>query len=118
MIENFRINSPRQKRAIIALLEKDSIEVKDLGALIGALNPRQVIFELRQQGFGQIIKTHLFGKIDRDGKHCHPGRYCIAPELKPIVLEFIKRDGLAAVPQKTKLRDVNLSSKNHDKEEV
>jgi hypothetical protein len=44
------IKGPRQQRALEVLLE-GSVTVKDIGPKIGALNPRQVIFELRRQGF-------------------------------------------------------------------
>jgi len=84
MENNLSINSPRQERAILALLEK-SVAVKDLGPIIGALNPRQVIFELRQQGFKGIILTRRFTVIDQDGKRCRPGEYYISIEARAIV---------------------------------
>lgn len=116
MIEKFRIKSQRQRRAIIVLLDRDNIEVKDLGTLIGALNPRQIIFELRQQGFGEVIKTKFFGRIDQDDKHCRPGKYFIPSECKSIIQEFLKKDGLTAA--QTKPQNVNQGSDNYDKEEA
>lgn len=77
------IKSPRQKRAVAALLEQ-AIAVKDLGAIIGALNSRQVIAELRRQGFEGIIETRRFSVIDRDGKKCRPGEYFIPEASKPM----------------------------------
>ncbi len=118
MIEHLQIKSQRQKRAINVLIDKASIEVKDLGILIGALNPRQIIFELRQLGFENIIKTQFFEKKDRDGKRCRPGRYFIPPEFKPIVQAFLERDGLGAVPNKSKCKTTNDGSKHYDREEV
>ena len=118
MIENFRIRTPRQRRALIALLEKESIEVKELGILAGALNPCQVVSELREHGFEEIIKTEFFERFDRDGKRCRLGRYFIPLEYKLIVQEFLRRDGLATVPQKTKLYSVNQDYKNDDKEKL
>lgn len=113
MIKTFFLKNQRQLRAIVALLERDSIQVKDLGFLAGALNPRQIISELRQQGFGDIIKTQRFKIIDRDGKDCHPGRYFISPEDKPIVQEFLKEDGGQAVLKKSQ-----NSHKQHDRGEA
>jgi hypothetical protein len=118
MIENFHIKTPRQKRAILALLEKDSIEVKDLGYVVGALNPRQIISELRRQGFEEIIQTKFFEIIDRDGNRCRPGKYFIPPEQKPRIQEFLKRDGLPAVPKVKQPKHSNKGYKKHVREFV
>ncbi len=112
MIDYLKIHSQRQRRALDALLAKDSIEVKDLGIIIGALNPRQIVFELRENGFRDTIKTKSFECLDRDGKVCSPGRYYIPPELKPMVGEFLKKDGLAAAPKSSNKLPGNNS---HDK---
>lgn len=91
MENKFCIKTARQKRAILALLEK-SISVKDLGPIIGALNPRQTISELRQQGFRGIIKTKRFTIIDQDGKKCRPGEYFVPQEFKPILERVLKEN--------------------------
>lgn len=116
MVIKFFIKSPRQKRAILAILEK-AISVKDLGVKIGALNPRQIIFELRHQGFQGIVLTRRFTVIDQDGKRCRPGEYFICQEFKPILEAALKEGGclhtfIKSRPQHT--------SKNlfHDKEDV
>lgn len=83
-MDNLYIKGPRQQRAISTLLA-GPITVKDMGPKIGALNPRQVIFELRCQGFNEIIKTRRFTTIDQDGKKCRPGEYYIPEKLKPMV---------------------------------
>jgi hypothetical protein len=61
-----------------------------LGPKIGAQNPRQVISELRRQGFEGIIETRRFTIIDQDGKRCHPGEYHIPQESKLIAEETLK----------------------------
>lgn len=80
-MDNLHIKSPRQTRALSELL-KGPIAVKDLGSKIGALNPRQIVFELRFQGFEGIIETRRFTVTDQDGKRCHPGEYYIPEHLK------------------------------------
>lgn len=77
-------------RAIEVLLEVESIPVKDLGPCIGALNARQTISELREQGFKFVIKTSKFEVKDQDGESCFPGVYFISPEDKSIVREALR----------------------------
>lgn len=83
------IKGPRQQRALEFLL-KECIAVKDIGAKIGALNPRQVIFELRRQGFEDVILTRWFNVIDRDGRRCRPGEYYIPESFKQMVEDALK----------------------------
>lgn len=88
-MNKMRIKGPRQRRAIEVLLN-GSVTVKNMGELIGALNPRQVIFELRNQEFEGIILTRRFDIIDQDGKRCRPGEYYIPEEFKPTVEQTLK----------------------------
>ncbi len=85
------IKTQRQKRAIEELLSRDYIQVNDMGPLIGALNPRQTIMELRRQGFLGIILTRRFYIDDRDGKGCRPGEYYILKEQKPLAREALNK---------------------------
>lgn len=85
------IKGPRQERAVHLLLQRDGIPIKDIGLLVGALNPRQVISELRGQGFYGIILTRRYTVIDRDGKTCKPGEYYIPDSKKRIVAEALKQ---------------------------
>lgn len=113
-MNRIRIKGPRQRRAIEALL-KSPVTVKSIGALIGALNPRQVIFELRNQGFEDIILTRRFDIIDQDGKRCRPGEYFIPENAKHIVLSVLK----AYIDQTSeKRRDIikNNDTANDNKE--
>ncbi len=101
MINHFHIKTPRQKRALEVLLDR-STSVNDLGPEIGALNPRQIIFELRQQGFQGIIQTRRFEVTDRDGNQCRPGEYYIPLELKPIVERAVQEYVLKARTRRTR----------------
>ncbi len=89
------IKGPRQRRAIEVLLN-GPVTVKNIGELIGALNPRQVIFELRNQGFENIILTRRFDIIDQDDKQCRPGEYYIPKELKPTVEQALNENNAQA----------------------
>lgn len=101
------IKNPRQKRAVEALLE-GPICVKDIGPIIGALNPRQVIFELRQQGFDGVILTHKFAVIDQDGKLCRPGKYCIPTEARSIVEQVLREHVAQTHAGALKQRNVSI----------
>lgn len=92
MENNYHIKGPRQSRALKVLLENSSIAVKDLGPRIGALNPRQVIMELRSQGFQMVIKTRRFAVEDVDGKTCYPGEYYIPLQFKSEIEEFLQKN--------------------------
>ena len=92
------IKNSRQERALKVLLEKDSIQVKDMGPIIGSLNPRQTISELRQQGFHDVIVTRRFKVRDRDGKNCRPGEYCIPQEKKPIARQALDEYAASTSP--------------------
>ena len=89
----YLISDPRERRALEALILKDAIPVKDIGSLIGALNPRQIIFQLRENhGLRNVIKTRLFKVLDRDGKLCRPGEYFVSPEDKRTLEELLKKE--------------------------
>lgn len=114
-MNKMRIQGPRQKRAIETLLS-GPVTVKNIGTLIGALNPRQVIFELRNQGFDDAILTRRFDIIDQDGKRCRPGEYFIPEDAKPVVRSVLK----AYIDQTShKRHDVTENNdKTHDNKEV
>ncbi len=108
------IRSPRQKRAVEALLHDESIEVKRLGEIVGALNPRQVVMELRQQGFSGIILTTRFVTRDQDGKQCRPGKYFICEHQKPVAREaLIKYTTLTSANVKV-VPQVDAQKSNHN----
>jgi len=111
----FIIKSNRQKRALEALLSRESISVKDIGPLIGALNPRQIIMELRCQGFEGIIITRRFSVFDQDGKRCLPGEYFIPSQLKTIAAKVLKEH--AASQAANRKADREMTNFEFNKEE-
>lgn len=101
------IKTPRQKRAVKALLEATRIPIIDFGPIVGALNPRQIAMELRRQGWQGIILTIRYLVKDRDGKPCNPGAYYIPEVLKPLAREALEKyttpaKGFAKVVKGTK----------------
>ena len=115
-ISRLEIKTARQKRAIEALLREESVSVGDLGAAIGALNPRQTIMELRHQGFRGIIQTRKFDVRDRDGEICYPGEYFILPEYKSVV-EMVLKKHVAREGQNTKATCSNSHITKNKREE-
>ena len=102
------IRTPRQKRAIEALLKEESVKVKDLGPRIGALNPRQVIMELRSQGFDKIILTRRLIISDQDGKPCRPGEYYIPSHLKHFAEEILKKNATSGTAKVAQSQSTNF----------
>ncbi len=109
----FPIKEPRQKRALKALLTHNAVSVKDMGIIAGALNPRQIISELRgKYGLRDAIKTRRVKVIDRDGKTCRPGEYFVLQEDKALLEDLLKEatpssksDEMAKVPLNTNIMD-------------
>lgn len=112
---HLKISSGRQKRALEILLSTPSINVRELGRLIGALNPSQVILELRRQGFGDIIHTRRCVVHDRDGKLCHPGEYYMPEEFKEKVALVLNkntsREAQTSQEESTLINDTNHNQK-------
>jgi hypothetical protein len=79
---------PRERRFLKALLEKDKVFVRDLRTIVGAQNPAQVAFNLRQKGWN--IQTKFISMHDRDGCICHPGFYWLNEEEKERVRRFLE----------------------------
>ena len=87
--------NPREKRLLEVLVNCDHIEVRDLRELIGALNPAQLVFQLRKDGWA--IQTGWLTVHDRDGELRHPGFYFLEPEERCRAIEFLERAGGAGV---------------------
>ncbi len=79
------IRTPRQRRAIQALIKFGKITSKDLGRLTGYLNPPELVAQLRRNGW--VVICELFAALDRDGQTCRPGQYYLGPESA----EFAKK---------------------------
>lgn len=87
---------PREKRFLQALLEKDKVFVMELRNIVGALNPAQVAFTLRQKGWN--IQTKFVTMRDRDGLVCHPGFYWLEDKEKERVRQFLEETNGAVAP--------------------
>lgn len=95
MSSSMQVKTLRQRRALEVLL-LGPVSVRGLGPIIGAYNPCQIVFELRNQGFRDIIMTKRLSVIDRDGRRCRPGEYYIPQEMKSLVVEVLTKDSTPA----------------------
>ena len=80
--------TPRQIRLLKELSSNEKVYVKDLRKCIGAQNPAQVAFSLRQQGWD--ISTGFITMLDRDGSICHPGYYWLSDVEREKAIKFLK----------------------------
>lgn len=67
--------SPRQARAIDALLPGHWISREQMDRLTGASNAPDVVAKLRGKLGHDAIDTELIDGTDRDGRPCRTGRY-------------------------------------------
>lgn len=67
-------NNPRHLRVIHAL-QCGTISREELDKIAGCSNGPALIDELRRRGLE--LPCSRFEIVDRDGRHCRPGRYCL-----------------------------------------
>lgn len=72
--------TPRQQRALAALLERSRVPCKELGLLAGQNNFAELAAGLRRKFGYDAILTGTFDAIDRDGQPCKPGYYTLSPQ--------------------------------------
>lgn len=84
-----KINSERQRRAIIALVKYGAVSSLEMEKMAGARNVPELMAQLRRNGWQW--QCELFNVLDRDGKNCKPGRYLLKPESLKIAKEMVKR---------------------------
>jgi hypothetical protein len=72
------IRTPRQRRAIQALVKYGKVSSRELGRLAGVLNPPEMMAALRRNGWQWSCE--LIEVLDRDGNICRPGMYSLLPE--------------------------------------
>jgi hypothetical protein len=82
---------PRELRLLKELVEHDRVFVRDLRKSVGALNPAQIAFCLRKQGW--VINTDFITTRDRDGMICHPGYYWLDDKEKQRAEEELRKAG-------------------------
>lgn len=67
-------NNPRHLRVIDALLFR-AISREELDKIAGCSNVPELIAELKRRGLE--LPCSRFEIVDRDGRRCRPGRYCL-----------------------------------------
>ena len=72
--------TPRQHRALVALMERGAVPCKELGLLAGQNNFAELAAGLRRKFGYDAILTGTFDAIDRDGQPCRPGYYTLSPQ--------------------------------------
>ena len=72
--------TPRQHRALVALMERGAVPCKELGILAGQNNFAELAAGLRRKFGYDAILTGTFDAIDRDGQPCRPGYYTLSPQ--------------------------------------
>lgn len=94
---NPRLTSPRQFRALMALLKKPQYR-EHIDRVAGASNGPQVVSELRDKGL--FINCSLIAKRDRDGKTCRVGLYHLAKnstvKARQMVADYVQRNSVEA----------------------
>ena len=70
--------TPRQHRALAALLNRATVPCKELGILAGQNNFAELCAGLRRKlGYDAIDTGTIEGAVDRDGQPCKPGYYTL-----------------------------------------
>ena len=81
--------TPRQQRALVALMERGAVPCKELGLLAGQNNFAELAAGLRRKFGYDAILTGTFDAIDRDGQPCKPGYYALSPQGRERALKLL-----------------------------
>ena len=82
--------TPRQHRALVALVERGAVPCKELGALAGQNNFAELCASLRRKlGYDAIETGTIEGAVDRDGQPCKPGYYTLSPQGRERALNLL-----------------------------
>ena len=81
--------TPRQHRALVALMERGAVPCKELGLLAGQNNFAELAAGLRRKFGYDAILTGTFDAIDRDGQPCKPGYYALSPQGRERALKLL-----------------------------
>lgn len=99
--------SPRNRRLLLCLVERERVFVRELRSLIGALNPAQNALSLRRGGWN--IQTDYTTVRDRDGKVCRPGYYWLETSERERACQFLKKAERAGGAAPSAGDDIKLS---------
>ena len=75
------IRTPRQARALQALLQKPVMR-EQMARVTGASNSPEVVSQLRKLGL--LVHCKRLNKRDRDGLPCEPGLYTLVTQSKKL----------------------------------
>lgn len=82
--------TPRQHRALVALVERGAVPCKELGALAGQNNFAELAASLRRKlGYDAIVTGVIESAVDRDGQPCKPGYYTMSPQGRERALKLL-----------------------------
>ena len=82
--------TPRQHRALVALLNRAAVPCKELGLLAGQNNFAELCASLRRKlGYDAINTGTIEGAVDRDGQPCKPGYYTLSPQGRERALKLL-----------------------------
>ncbi|MDI1277296.1 hypothetical protein [Methylobacter sp.] len=81
------IRTPRQRRAIAALVKYGRVSSRELGKLAGVLNPPELMAALGRNGWKW--RCELIEVLDGDGKICRPGLYSLLQESLEIAKKMV-----------------------------
>ena len=82
--------TPRQHRALVALVERGAVPCKELGILAGQNNFAELCAGLRRKlGYDAIDTGTIEGAVDRDGQPCKPGYYALSPQGRERALKLL-----------------------------
>jgi hypothetical protein len=79
--------SPREKRVILALLNRPIMR-ENLDTIAGCSNGPELVAGLRRKGLS--IPCERVERYDKDGNACYPGRYSFTDEDRLITREWLK----------------------------
>ncbi len=115
MHTKLNIQTKRQQRALEALLaHPEGLLCKDLGSIIDALNPWQVIFGLREGGFRDMIVTKRQEVHNQDGNKSQIGRYILLSEYREVAERALNKAASNTDTNALEARD-NNSKADHNK---
>lgn len=82
--------TPRQHRALAALLNRAAVPCKELGILAGQNNFAELCAGLRRKlGHDAINTGTIEGAVDRDGQPCKPGYYALSSQGRERALKLL-----------------------------
>lgn len=86
-----RIGSPRARRALRLLAEREWVASDELRRRAGALTISDLVHRMRVAGWE--ILTRRVDAQDRDGRWCRPGEYRLTPDARRLAVRALSGRG-------------------------